>query len=84
VLFGSKREEVTGDWKILNIEELHDLCSSPNIIPVVILRRARRGRACGMYGEEKNAHRALVGKHEEIDYFEDVGLAGRITWKWIL
>jgi len=30
-LFEPKREEVTGQWKSLHHEELHALCSSPNI-----------------------------------------------------
>jgi hypothetical protein len=28
---GPKRQEVTGGWRKLNNEELHDLYSSPNI-----------------------------------------------------
>jgi hypothetical protein len=31
-IFGPKRGEVTGDWKKLHNEELHNLYSSPNII----------------------------------------------------
>jgi hypothetical protein len=31
-IFGSKRGEVTGDWRKLHNEELHRLYSSPNII----------------------------------------------------
>jgi hypothetical protein len=34
-LFGPKRNEVTGEWRKLHNEELHDLYSSPNIIRVV-------------------------------------------------
>jgi hypothetical protein len=30
-IFGSKRDEVTGDWRKLHEEELHNLYSSPNI-----------------------------------------------------
>jgi hypothetical protein len=30
--FGSKRDEVTGEWRKLHNEELHTLYSSPNII----------------------------------------------------
>jgi hypothetical protein len=30
-IFGNKRDEVTGEWRRLHIEELHDLYSSPNI-----------------------------------------------------
>jgi hypothetical protein len=31
-IFGPKRDEVTGDWRKLHNEELHNLYSSPNII----------------------------------------------------
>jgi hypothetical protein len=30
-IFGPKRDEVTGDWRKLHNEELHNLYSSPNI-----------------------------------------------------
>jgi hypothetical protein len=31
-IFGPKRDEVTGGWRKLHNEELHDLYSSPSII----------------------------------------------------
>jgi hypothetical protein len=31
-VFGPKRDEVTGDWRKLQNEELHNLYSSPSII----------------------------------------------------
>jgi hypothetical protein len=31
-IFGPKRVDVTGEWRKLLIEELHNLYSSPNII----------------------------------------------------
>jgi hypothetical protein len=34
-IFGSKRDEVTGGWRKLHIEELHSLYSSPNIIRMI-------------------------------------------------
>jgi hypothetical protein len=34
-IFGPKREEVTGDWRKLHNEELHNLYSSPNIIRMI-------------------------------------------------
>jgi len=34
-IFGSKREEVVGDWKRLYNEELHNSYASPNIIQVM-------------------------------------------------
>jgi hypothetical protein len=34
-IFGPKREEVTGGWRILHSEKLHNLCSSPYIIRII-------------------------------------------------
>jgi hypothetical protein len=43
-IFGTKRDEVTGEWRKLHNEELRDLYSSPNIIRIIKSRRMRRGR----------------------------------------
>jgi hypothetical protein len=40
-IFGPKRDEVTGEWRKLHIEELHSLYSSPDIIRQVQSRRMR-------------------------------------------
>jgi hypothetical protein len=32
IIFGPKRDEVTGEWRKLHSEELHNLYSSPDII----------------------------------------------------
>jgi hypothetical protein len=40
-VFGSKRDEVTGDWRKLHNEELHNLYSLPNIVRMIKLRRMR-------------------------------------------
>jgi len=37
-IFGSKRGEVTGEWRKLHNEELNDLYCSPNIVRVIKLR----------------------------------------------
>jgi len=40
-VFGSRREEVTGEWRKLHNEELRDLYSLLNIVRVVKSRRMR-------------------------------------------
>jgi hypothetical protein len=40
-IFGPKRDEVTGDWRKLHNEELHNLYSSPSIIRIIKSRRQR-------------------------------------------
>jgi hypothetical protein len=40
-IFGPKRDEVTGEWRKLQNEELHDLYSSPSIIRIIKSRRIR-------------------------------------------
>jgi hypothetical protein len=40
-IFSPKRGEVKGDWRKLHNEELHNLCSSPNIIGIIMSRRMR-------------------------------------------
>jgi hypothetical protein len=54
-IFGPKRDVVTGEWKKIHNEELHNLRSSPNTTRVIKSRRMRwawhvgrmeRGKAC--------------------------------------
>jgi hypothetical protein len=40
-IFGPKRDEVTGEWRKLHNEELHDLYSSPSIIRITKAGRLR-------------------------------------------
>jgi hypothetical protein len=49
-IFGPKRDEVTGDWRKLHCEELHNLYSPPNIIRKINPRRMRWVRACSTNG----------------------------------
>ena len=38
-IFGAKRDELTGEWRMLHIAELHTLYYSPNIISNSLLNR---------------------------------------------
>jgi hypothetical protein len=40
-IFGPKRDDVTGDWRKLHNDELHNLYSSPNISRMIKSRRMR-------------------------------------------
>jgi hypothetical protein len=40
-IFGPKRDEVTGGWRKLHNEELHNVYSSPSIIRMIKSRRMR-------------------------------------------
>jgi hypothetical protein len=63
-IFGSKRDEVTGEWRKLHNEELRDLYSSLNIIRIIKSRRMRWAGHVARMGEKRNAYRLLVGKPE--------------------
>ena len=63
-IFGPRRDEVTGEWRRLQNEELNDLYSSPNIVRVIKLRRMRWAGHVARMGEERGGYRVLVGKPE--------------------
>jgi hypothetical protein len=63
-VFGSKRDEVTGEWRKLHNEELNDLYSSPNFVRVIKLRRMRWAGHVARVGERRTVCRVLVGKPE--------------------
>jgi hypothetical protein len=55
---------VTGDWRKLHNDELHNLYSSPNIIRMIKSRRMRWAGHVAQMRETRNAYRILVGKPE--------------------
>jgi hypothetical protein len=60
---GPKRDEVTGEWRKLLNEELHDLYSSPSIIRIIKATMKWAGHVARM-GENRNVYRLLAGKPE--------------------
>jgi hypothetical protein len=75
-IFGPKRDEVTGGWRKLHDEELHNLYSSPNIIIMIksrrmrwaghVARMGRRGMHIGYWWESQ----------KERDNYEDQDVVG--------
>jgi hypothetical protein len=63
-IFGSKREEVMGEWRKLHNEELHNLYSYPDIIRQDKSRRMRWAGHVARMGEERKVYKVLVGKPE--------------------
>jgi hypothetical protein len=63
-IFGPKRDEVTGGWRKLHNEEIHDLYSSPSILRIIELRRMKWVGHVARMGEKRNAYRSLLGKPE--------------------
>jgi hypothetical protein len=63
-IFGPKRDDVTGDWRKLHNEELHNLYSSTNIIRMIKSWRMRLSGHVARIAEWRNAYRILMGKPE--------------------
>jgi hypothetical protein len=60
-IFGPKRDEVTGEWRKLHNEELHNLYSPPDIIRQVKSRN-EVGGACGTHGRGEKSVQGFGGK----------------------
>jgi hypothetical protein len=90
-IFGQKRDEVTGGWRKLHNEELHNLNFLLSIIRMTKSRRMRWAGHVAWIGAKQNAHRILVGKpkgnrplgrprHRWVDNIKmdlrDIGLGG--------
>jgi hypothetical protein len=60
-IFGPKGDEVTGGWRKLHNEELHDLYSSPSIVRVIKARRMRWAGHVARMGEVRGVYNILSG-----------------------
>jgi hypothetical protein len=63
-IFRLKRDKVTGEWRKLHNEKLHDLRSSQSIIRIIKSRRMRWAGHVARMGEKRNAYILLVRKPE--------------------
>jgi hypothetical protein len=59
-IFGPKRDKVTGEWRKLHSEELHNLYSSPDVISQVEANEV--GGACGTHGRGVKSVQGFGGK----------------------
>jgi hypothetical protein len=67
-IFRPKRDGVTGGWRKLHNEELHNLYSSPSIIRIIKSRRMRLVKHVTGMWKKINACRLLFGSQEERGY----------------
>jgi hypothetical protein len=58
-IFGPKRDGMTGGWRKLHNEELHNLYSLPSIIRIIKSRRVRWVRHVARMGEREK--RNIIG-----------------------
>jgi hypothetical protein len=90
--FGLKRDEVTGGWRKLHNEELHDLYPSPSIFRIIKSRMRWTGHVARIE-EKMKAYKLEIGKpqvkrslgrprHRRVDIkaaFAEIGWSG-VDW----
>jgi hypothetical protein len=64
LIFGPKKDELTGRCRKLHNVELRDLYSSPSITRMIKSRSMRWAGHVARMEEKRNAYRLLVGKPE--------------------
>jgi len=63
-IFGTKRGEVTREWRKLHNDELNDLYTSPNIVRVIKSSIIKWEGHVARMGDRRGVYRVLMGKPE--------------------
>jgi hypothetical protein len=74
---GSERNEVTGDWRRLHNEELHDLFPLPSYYSGVEIKKNEMGGACSTYGEGRRHAEFWWGKLKVEHHLGDLVIYGK-------
>jgi hypothetical protein len=82
-IFGPKRDEVTGNWRKLHNEGLHDMYSSPTIVRVIKSIRMRFVGHVARMGRGEACTGFWWGNLREKDHWGDPSVDGRIILRWI-
>jgi hypothetical protein len=78
-IFGPKRDEVTGKWRKLHIDELNYLYCLPNIVRVIKSRRLKWAGHVAFVGERTVVYSVLVWKPKGTrEHLEDPEVDGMI------
>jgi len=80
---GTKRDEVTGEWRKLHNVELNDLYCSSHIVRVIKSRRIRWAGHVARMGKRRGVYRDLVAKPEGKNHLENPDVDGWIILRCI-
>jgi hypothetical protein len=82
-IFGPKRDEVTGEWRKLHNDKLHNLYSSPNILRIIKSSRMRWSGHVARMGRREASIGVWWGNLRERENCGDPGVDGRIVLRLI-
>ena len=83
-IFGSRSDEVKGEWRKVSKEEIFLSVIFMKYYSVLKSRKMRWVGHVARMGKRKVVYRILAGKlKEKRDHFEELGVNGRIIVKWI-
>jgi hypothetical protein len=83
-IFGPKRDKVTGGWRKLHNEELHNLYSSPSIIRMMKPRRMRWAVLVARMGRKEMHIGYWWESQMERDHWGNQNVSEWTILKWIL